>query len=297
MQDNAIRLDATLLKAIQELSLTARQLVNGFLQGQHRSAQRGISQEFAAYRPYMPGDPLKDVDWKLWARNDHLFVRQFRHESNFRGYIFLDTTRSMDYGAGAAHKFTYARLLAACFASLMTAQLDAPALTLLGGEEGPRWFPPSTRQDHLDLLFHALAGAQPEGTATALGDLSALGEECRRRSLGIIISDAMMEPDRLRDLIEQLRLRDMDVLFMQVLAPEEMKPPFEGEIVLEDHETGQEIVLDSASLNEDYGPRLTRFLAETEQLCHGLEAHYCRLVTNEPLDEALHRYLDLREQL
>jgi uncharacterized protein (DUF58 family) len=297
MQNPAIRLDEPLLKAVHELSLIARHLVNGFLQGQHRSAMRGISQEFIAYRPYLPGDPLKDVDWKLWGRSDHLFIRQFRHESNFRGYIFLDTSKSMDYGSGSANKFGYARILAACLASLMHTQLDAPGLTLLGGANGPLWYPPSTRQDHLDTLFHALGTVQADGTTPEFGDLSALGEECRRRSLGIIISDAMTEPDHLRELIEQLRLRDMDVLFFHLLAPEEMNPPFTGEIVLEDHETGEEIVVDGASLKADYGPRLAKFLAETEQICLGLEAHYCRIVTDEPLDEALHLYLSQRETI
>lgn len=297
MPDNAIRLDEDLLKAVHELSLTARQLVNGFLQGHHRSALRGISQEFTSYRPYMPGDPIKDVDWKLWGRSDHLFVRQFRHESNFRGYIFLDTSRSMDYGAGAANKFGYARMLAACLASMMIAQLDAPGLVLMGSAGGLRWFPPSTRPDHLDSLFQALGQAQPDGELADLGDLSALGDECRRRSLGIIISDALMDSAHVRNLLEQLRLRDMDVLFFHVLAPEEINPPYEGEIVLQDHETGREIVVDGAHLRRHYGPRLAQFLSEIEHICGGLETQYCRLVTHEPLDEALHRYLDLREQL
>jgi uncharacterized protein (DUF58 family) len=168
-------------------------------------------------------------------------------------------------------------------------------LTLLGGAKGPVWYPPSTRCDHLDTLFHVLGNVRADGTSTDFGDLSALGEECRRRSLGIIISDALTEPDHLRGLIEQLRLRDMDVLFFHLLAPEEMDPPFSGEIVLEDSETGEEIVLDGNNLKADYGPRLEQFLTETEQICHGLEAHYCRLVTDRPLDEALHFYLGQRD--
>jgi uncharacterized protein (DUF58 family) len=297
MKDPALRLDASLLKTVNELSLTARHLVNGFLQGQHRSALRGVSQEFVAYRPYLPGDPLKDVDWKLWGRSDHLFIRQFRHESNFRGYIFLDTSKSMDYGKDATNKFVYARLLAACLASLMRAQMDAPGLTLLAGANGPLWYPPSTRQDHLDTIFHTLGTVQADGAAPGFGDLSTLGEECRRRSMAIVISDAMGEPEHLRELISQLRLREMDVLFFHLLSPEEMNPPFTGEIVLEDSETGEEIVLDGARLKADYAPRLERFLAETEAVCHGLEAHYCRIVTDEPLDAALHRYLAQRESL
>jgi hypothetical protein len=145
--------------------------------------------------------------------------------------------------------------------------------------------------------MHALGTARADARAPDFGDLSALGEECKRRSLGIIISDALTDPEHLRGLIEQLRLRDMDVLFFHLLAPEEMNPPFTGEIVLEDSETGEEIVLDGSSLKQDYAPRLAQFLTDTEHLCHGLEAHYCRLVTDAPLDEALHLYLSQRELL
>ena len=297
MPDAAIQLDESLLDSIQDLSLTARHLVNGFLQGQHRSALRGVSQEFVAYRPYLPGDPLKDVDWNVWARSDHYFIRQFRHESNFRGYIALDASKSMDFGSGVMNKFTYGRLLAACLSSLMLAQMDAPGLAILGLDEGVRWLPPSTRADHLDRLFYELGTTKAEGKTTGLGDITAVTEDCRRRSLAIWITDGFFDPEEGRNLLHQFRLREMDVLVFHLLHPEEMNPPFEGEVLLTDSETGEEMIVDGAELRRDYAPRLAAFLTETENLCTGLEAHYCRIVTDEPLDEALHRYLAVREQL
>jgi uncharacterized protein (DUF58 family) len=289
-----IQPDESLLKAVDELPLVARHLVDGFLQGQHRSALRGVGQEFVAYRPYMQGDALKDVDWKVWARSDHWFVRQYRHETNFRGTIFLDTSRSMDFGEGATNKFLYGRMLAACLALLMRTQLDAPGLVLAGGEGGAEVFLPSTRADHMDVLLGALGGATASSTATGFGDVEALASQCRSRSMAVVISDGLFDPEEMRRLLENLRLRDIDVLFFHLLSPEEMRPKYSGEWLLEDSETGREIVVDGAEMVRDYAPRLDAFLHTIEDMCLTLEADYCRITTDEPLDHALFHFLGRR---
>jgi uncharacterized protein (DUF58 family) len=297
MQSPSLQIDDTLLQSIDDLSLIARHLVNGFLQGHHRSALRGVSQEFVAYRPYMPGDSLKDVDWKVWARSDNLFIRQFRHETNFRGYLFLDASASMDFGSGATNKFAYGRLLAACLASLMLAQMDAPGLALIGGNERPVMLPPSTRPDHIDRIFHQLGTAKADGKSAGLGNLTTFTEDCRQRSLAVVITDGFFDIEEGRKFIEELRFRELDVLVFHLLSPEEMTPDYDGEWVLEDSETGSEMVVDGSQIKRDYEKRLQEFLIGIEDLCNGLEAHYCRIVTDEPLDVALHRYLAQRERL
>lgn len=297
MSGPAIQLDESLLEAIQDLSLTARHLVNGFLQGHHRSALRGISQEFVAYRPYLPGDPLKNVDWNVWARSDHLFIRQFRHESNFRGYLVLDASRSMDFGEGATNKFQYGRILAACLASLMLAQMDAPGLALTGLAQQMPWVPPSTRTDQIDRLFHLLSETKADGRIPGLGDIAPMIGECRNRSLAIWITDGFFDPAEGEELLRQLRLRETDVLVFHLLHPEEMNPSYQGEVLLTDSETGEEMLVDGDQLRRDYAPRLAAFLEQIENLCVGHEAHYCRVITDEPLDHALHRYLAARESL
>ncbi len=297
MKSNAIHIDDDILKAIEDLTLNARHLVNGFLQGQHRSALRGVSQEFVAYRPYLPGDPLKDVDWKVWARSDHLFIRQFRQETNFRGYLFLDASRSMDFGAGVTNKFAYGRVLAACLASLMLTQMDAPGLAMVGKLRHPVILSPSTRPDHIDRIFHELGSTVADGMLVGLGDISSFAEELRQNSIAILITDGLFDLQRGREFLEQLRFRDIDTLFFHLLSPEELDPPYTGELVLEDSESGREMVVDGAQLRRDYGTGLRRFLGDMESLCHELEVHYCRIVTDESLAAALHRYLTLREQL
>jgi uncharacterized protein (DUF58 family) len=297
MQSTNLQIDDALLAAIDDLALTSRHLVTGFLQGQHRSALRGVSQEFVAYRPYLPGDPLRDVDWKVWARSDHLFIRQFLHETNFRGYLFLDASRSMDFGTGSHNKFAYARILTACLSSLMLAQMDAPGLAIVGKSHEPEFLPPSTRPDHIDRIFHLLGSTTADGGQPGLGDLSHLAEEARQNSLAILVTDGLFDLEHGRAFLEQLRIRNIDILVFHILCPEEIDPPYAGEMILEDSETGREIVIDAAQFRTGYPQRLNRFLHDIESMCHDLEAQYCRLTTDQPLDEALHRYLTLREQL
>lgn len=297
MQSANLQIDDTILAAMDNLSLVSRHLVSGLLQGQHRSALRGVSQEFVAYRPYLPGDPLRDVDWKVWARSDHLFIRQFRHETNFRGYIFLDASRSMDFGTGASNKFTYARVLAACLSSLLLAQMDAPGLAIVGKNDEPAMLPPSTRPDHIDRIFHTLGTTRADGAHSGLGNLSRLTEESRQNSLAILITDGLFDLEQGRAFLEQLRVRNIDALVFHLLAPEEIEPSYSGETILEDSENGREMVIDGAQFRRDYDQRLQAFLHQIEGICHDLEAQYCRIVTDEPLDAALHRYLTLREQL
>lgn len=297
MPEASIQLTEGLLAAIQDLSLAARHLVNGFLQGQHRSSQRGLSQEFVAYRPYLPGDPLKSVDWNVWARSDHYFIRQFRHESNFRGYITLDASRSMDFGPGATNKFAYGRMLAACLASLMLAQMDAPGLAITGLRDKAPWIPPSTRPDQIDRLFHELQTTKPEGTIPGLGDIASIVAEASPRSMAVWITDGYFDREEGENFLHQFRLRDTDVLVFHLMHRDEIELPLDGEVLLTDSETGEEMIVDGAQLRRDYAPRLAEFLEGIESLCVGHEAHYCRIITDEPLDKALHRYLSAREQL
>lgn len=297
MAEPLLQLNAALLANLDQLEINAKHLVNGFLQGLHRSAMRGVSQEFVAYRPYISGDALKDVDWNVWARSDHLFIRQFRHESNFRGYLFLDCSKSMDYGKAEQHKFSYARLLTACISALMLRQLDAVGLQVIGKQNPLEFYvEPSTRSNQLEHICAVLEKLQADGKQDQLGDCLDLVDSCRSRSMAVIISDAFVPHEQLKSLLEQLRMRDIDVLFFHILCPEELALDLSGEIVLKDSETGRDIVVDSAKLKPHYQQRLQDFLQQTTKMCHDLEVHYCQLSTDKPLDVALYEFINLRDQ-
>ena len=292
-----LEIDDRILAAAKNLPLLAQQLVAGYMQGMHRSPFLGASQEFAAYRQYMPGDSIRAVDWKAWARSDHLFVREYEDETNYRGYLFLDASRSMDFGDGARHKFTYAKILCATLALLMKSQNDAPGLVLLGDpkDQTEHFMAPSTRAEHLDQLLLRLQDLQSDGECDNLGDVLPRLEDCQRRSLSVLISDGFFPFDDGRFLLEQLRLRNHDTIFMHILSPQEMEPNFDEDMIMIDSETGRELEVDGIAMREPYQAELSTFLDQIESICTDTETDYHRIVTSEPLDQALRSYLEVRD--
>jgi len=292
-------LSPSLLNTAASFDLLAESLVDGFIQGMHRSPFKGSSQEFASYRPYQPGDPVKLVDWKLWARSDSLFVREYEEETNFCGHLFLDGSKSMDHGDDGQNKFLYGRILCAVLSLLMARQKDAPGFALLAGEgqeslEPHLWIPPSTRQDSMDHLMHTLSEIPASGKLHGLGDVTPLLEEINGRSLAIIISDGFFPLEQGRDFLDQLKTRGLETLFFHVMHREEIDPKFDGDMLLVDSETDAEVPIDGDALRETYAQTLAEFFSSMENLCHETETDYCRVITDEPLDQALQTYLEKR---
>jgi len=292
-----LHIDAELIAGSRDLLLLAQSVVEGYAHGLHRSPCAGSSQEFSSYRAFLPGDPPQRIDWKVYGRTDNLFVREFEQETNLRGYLFLDASRSMDFGDGAGHKFVYGRLLCAVLAVLLQRQQDAPGLALFGrGQEIPTedWWPPSTRRSHLEHLVYHLEDQVADGTHDHLGGLSELVDECHRRSLAAFITDGLVDPEELKNVLSQLGMRGTKVILFHLLAREELEPTFEDEVVLVDQETGAERAADGAAYAGLYSENLARIRGHIEQVCHDTETEYCFLPTDQPLDDALRRFLLLR---
>ena len=297
MTGSPLHIDAELLAGSRDLLLLAESIVEGYAHGLHRSPYAGSSQEFASYRAFLPGDPPQKIDWKVYARSDDLFIREFEQETNFRGYLFLDASLSMDYGEGAENKFEYGRLLCAVFAVLMHRQQDAPGLALFGKEEGIRiedWWPPSTRRDHLEHLVQHLASNTADGKNDNLSGLGELVGECHRRSMAVFITDALVEPNELKDVLGNLQMRDCQVILFHLLSREEIQPTIDQDRLLVDQETGEEKMVDGATYAQLHKEHLHKVLDSIEQVCLDTETEYCFLPTDQPLDEALHRFLNLR---
>ena len=297
MSDNLLHIDAELLAGSRDLLLLAQCLVEGYSHGLHRSPYSGSSQEFASYRAFLPGDSLQRIDWKVYGRTDDLYVREFEQETNMPGYLFLDASRSMDFGEGAGHKFTYGRLLCAVLAVMLRRQQDAPGLVIFGKSESipaEDWWPPSTRGDHLEHMIHYLENCKAEGGFDHLGELSEVVGECRRRSLSAFVTDALVDPLELKDVLSQLSMRGSKVILFHLFAREELEPKISGEMVLIDHETGAERTVDGAAYERLYGENLARVRAEVEKVCHDTETEYYFLPTDQPLDEAMRRFISLR---
>ena len=298
MPETPLHIDAELLAGSPDLLLLAQSVVEGYAYGIHRSPFAGSSQEFASYRAFLPGDPPQRIDWKVYGRSDDLFVREFEQETNLRGYLFLDASRSMDYGTGGGHEFQYGRLLCAVLAVLLHRQQDAPGLAIFGqGESVPMedWWPPSTRRDHLEHMIHHLGQTSAEGDFDSLKGLDELVGECHRRSLAAFVTDALVDPKELKDVLSLLRIRGTRVILFQLLAREELEPDIKEDIVLVDQETGTERIVDGATYRQLHQEHIQQLRQDIEKVCHDTETEYCFLPTDQPLNEALNRFLLLRD--
>jgi uncharacterized protein (DUF58 family) len=293
---STLKLNAAALTAMEDLSLLARTVVEGFFDGLHRSPFLGYSTEFSAYRAYAHGDDLRYVDWKLWGRSDKYYVKQFEDDTNLFCRIFLDTSASMDFGAGDGNKFDYGRILAAVLAFLMTRQHDAPGLVLFG-DQARSAAPAQASRHHAEEIFTVLSRTTSGGRTVMDKDLLQILESFTRRGLSVVISDFFTAGDTGLELLSQLRAQRQETIVFHLLAPEELELPYEGELLMQDSETAEEQPVHVEAYRSEYQQRLSEFCQRLQDHCIKLEMDYLRLATNQPLDVALIAYLEKRNAI
>jgi len=267
--------------------------VEGFFDGLHRSPFLGYSTEFSAYRAYTQGDNLRYIDWKVWARTDEHYVKQFEDDTNLRCQIFLDTSGSMDFGAGDANKFNYGRVLAAVLSHLMVRQHDAPGIILFS-DSAEQAIPAQSARYQADEIFALLTRARAQGRTVIGQSLFQLVGTFARRGLAVVISDFFSEGDTGLELLRQLHAMRQEVIVFHLLAPEELDLPYHEEYIMEDSETGAELPVHGELFREQYHQRLADFCDRLRQECIKLEIDYQQVRTDAPLDGALLAYLDRR---
>ncbi|MES2124794.1 MAG: DUF58 domain-containing protein [Gemmatimonadota bacterium] len=287
----ATLLDPSVLARIGDLSLLARTVVDGFLHGLHRSLRIGSSFDFAEHRAYQPGDDLRRIDWRLFGRTDKYFLKTYEADTNADVLFVLDVSASMDYGAGPLTKFGYGRALIASLAWLSQRQGDRVGLVTIGGDLVDV-VPSSTR--HLQLLLHTLARAVPGGEGRLPTGLERVARFRGRSGVVVLVSDCYEEPAVLERSLGGLRARGHDVIVFHLLSPAERDLPWESAVTLEDAESGARLPF----LPDVLRPRYQALLAEHQQaLRDGLARNrvdYVPVSTDQPLDGALHAYLDRR---
>ncbi len=295
-----LEIDDALLSLARDLPLFARHIVDGYFHGLHRSGRRGSSPVFAAHRPYMAGDPARQVDWRVWARTDQFYIREYEQETNLRGYLFLDTSRSMSYGEGALNKMNYARILSAILSLVLWEQNDAPGIGFLGRSEsdnGERMIPPTNRGDQLDTIFQHLAQAEANGSVDDLGQFDDLLDAGRGRSISVLISDGYFPEQQGREFLNELHERGHEVLFFHLLHPDELSPQFKDDVLFVDSETGKELNVDGVAMRQSYQENLSKFLKSIQNLCFESETPYCQILTSDPLDSVLSTFLTTRSAM
>ncbi len=287
-------LDPAILARLATMELKARTVVDGFLSGLHRSPYKGFSVEFAEYRQYLPGDDLSSVDWKAYARSDRLCIKRFEEETNVECHLLLDVSASMGYRGGAAMtKLEYGSVLAGSLACLMHRQRDRTALLAFDDRIRLRT-PARGRSGHLHALLVALDGLRPGAASNVARPLQQVAGALVKRSLVVLISDLLDDPEPVLRSLKQLRVRGTDVVVFQVLDADELTFPFRGASRFRDIESAAEVVADAASVRADYLRALETLTARYARELGGAGIDYVRLDTSRPLDFALQAYLSTR---
>lgn len=299
-------LDPVAVSELSTMELRARLIVEGFITGLHRSPYHGFSVEFAEHRPYNPGDDLRHVDWKVYAKTDRYYIKQYEEETNLRHYVVLDTSPSMRYqGKGPVSKLDYGAYLSAALHNLMLRQRDATGL--IAFDESIHTFrPPRATQGYLRRLLVTLEQIhrdEAEGQRTsAAAALEEVAERVERRSLVVVITDLfenIAAHDDLLKALRHLRHRDHEVIVFHVLEGEtERRFHFpDRPMLFRDPETGEEVSLQPAQLRDHYREAVEHFTERFRRRCLEHDIDFVELDTNEAYDTALMKYLNKRSRL
>ena len=293
MPDSKRFLHPEAIRRISRLDLRARHVVEGFLAGRHRSPYFGQSVEFRQHRAYTRGDDLRFVDWKVWARQDRLYVKQFEEDTNLRATLLVDVSASMQYGPGPLNKYEYGCTLAASLAYLILRQQDA--VGCLAFDDGPRTIVPQrTRRTHLDSIVRALDDSMPGNKTDLYPILRTVAETFPRRGLMVLVSDLLVEREGLFRGVRLLRSRGHDVMVFHVMDDDELDFPFQGPARFEGLESAAALRCNPRSLRAGYLAALSAFLEEVRRGCAHTQSDYALIRTSQPLDAALVAYLTRR---
>lgn len=287
--------DPQTLARIARLELRARQVVEGVISGMHKSPHRGSSVEFAQHRDYVPGDEIRHIDWKVYARSDRYHIKQFEEETNLKATLVLDSSASMDYKGenSPLSKREYGSIVAAAIASLLLRQRDGVGLAQF--DAGVRQFiPPSSTSAHYKMLLETLERKESR-PKTGLGDtFHDLAERIKRRGLLIVLSDLFGDPDDILRGLQHFRHRKHEVIVFQILDKDELTFPFRDSAVFEGMEGEEPLMAEPNALRREYLNAFNEFTATLKRGCRELDMDYIQLPTDQPVDIALTRYLASR---
>ena len=286
--------DPTVLSRIGNLELIARSVVDGFINGMHRSPYFGASVHFAEHRGYVAGDDIRRMDWRLYARTDRYYIKEYEADTNTNFAVLLDVSKSMGFGShGGVTKIEYAKMLAGCLTYLVHKQRDRVGLVAFDADI-VSFVPPSAK--HLDVVLHTLDRVSPQGPGGLRGPLHKIAEHFGRRSVLVLISDFYEDPDAVLEAVAPLRFRGNDIVVFHVLDPAEIDFPFDTPSAFEDIESGEQIPVVPDALAAQYRSLVQAHVAGLSERFSANRIDYTLLNTSAPLDHALFRYLSSRDR-
>lgn len=288
-------LDPRTLARISSLDLRARLIVEGLMTGMHRSPYQGISVEFAQHRPYVPGDDTRHVDWKVFAKTDKIYLKQYLEETNLHLICIVDASESMAYGSVGDEphlwsKYDHATAIAASLSYMAIQQQDSVGLAIFDNDLR-RYFKPSNSPGQWKVVTHELC-LVPRLRKTNTGRiLDQLAEKLNHRSLVVILSDFFDDLDGIKQGLRHLRYKKHEIMAFQVLDPMEIEFPFEDVTLFKGLEELGELLTEPRALREGYLEQLALSTEQLKKLCRGMHIDFVRMNTGEPLDVTLSGFL------
>lgn len=288
--------DPDVIAQIADLTLRSRRLAEGGISGQHRSPFHGFNIEFAAYREYTPGDDLRRLDWRVFARSDRHYIKQYEEESNVRVTFVVDASASMNYRGlrAALNKFDYASTLVISLAMLLSRQQDPVGLVLFDEAAG-KILPPSSTQAQVTAISEVLQACTPARKTELGGLLRSLTDRLRRRGFLVIVSDLFTDLESVYDGLDRLRFLGHEVVVMQVVDRDELQLPFEGPTIFKDIEGDEQVFAEPGAFRKSYQQAMLEFLSEVRRECGGRGYDHICLCTEDHLGDSLARFLRYRE--
>jgi uncharacterized protein (DUF58 family) len=283
--------DPAVLARVGNLEFVAKSVVDGVINGLHRSPFFGASVDFAEHRGYVPGDDIRRVDWKVFARTDKYFLKEFEADSNANFSVLLDVSKSMAFGERLS-KLDYAKTLAACLTYLVHTQRDRVGLATFDHAVVDH-VPPSAK--HLDVVLHTIDRARAERPGDIGPPLKKLAEHFGRRGIVVVVSDFYAEPDAIFEAVTPIRFRGNDVILFHVLDPVEVDFPFTDPSAFEDIESGDQLPVVPEAFGDRYRALVKAHVDELSQRSATQGMDYQMLLTSVPLDFALFQFLSFRD--
>ena len=285
-----------IINKISNLSLKAKLVVEGFIIGLHKSPYHGFSVEFSEHKPYGYGDEIKYIDWKLWAKTDKLFIKQFEEETNLKCHIIFDKSHSMDYSSQGITKFEYAKNLAASLSYLMIKQQDGVGLSAFD-ENIKISIPSKSKKSHLNLLLGSLHNLKAGGNTKISNTLHLLAESINKKGLIVLISDLLDNQSDVINGLKHFRYKGHEVIVFHIFDKKEMNLDFNSSIKFIDLENNESVITDPNHIRLDYKQAVDSFYKTYKKQCEKNKIDYVKISTSEPLEKSLIEYLIKRNKL
>lgn len=287
-------LDPKAIARAEALGMNARFIVEGYMAGEHKSPYRGFAIEFAQHREYAPGDDVRHLDWKVQAKTERYYIKQYEQETNFVAHLLLDGSESMKYGSGEISKLEYGKMMAACLAYVVLHQRDAVALGIFD-EDIQEYLPRSDNRDNLFKIMNRLAGFDPVRETKIASVLHGMANQIRRKGIVIVISDFFDDENEIIESIQHLRFSGHEVILMQVLDPYEIEFPFTGMVEFDGLENIPKVQTRPTQIKKTYHKEFEAFRARLRDACERHQCHFLDVRTDHALDEVLSNYLAFRK--